>query len=632
MNNVWISIAFRAPCSCVVSAGRARPLLSLLNGLHYYGISQHAGYVAARVARNLPVVRQPCAYNVLGFRQNRRALISTSSVLQAKRVKARRGNSVSSNTTHPAAAPKLEKAPVIASHSEGAPLNDDEVSRKPTEELTWRDYAPEGGMPLFERDLELPELEQIFGVGNITPEEGNYVLNVMNWRRQSGALIDMGVELPLGSDISQDTALRALQYIRAADRHFDEQAAGQVWAEEETLRMYEQIQDRSVKLGLYKRDTEQSEDDEQMQGTPQGRARTEQSTLEAMRVENEAAWEMEQAARKEKEKKDQLALLRTKRGPLELAGGLQPTVKYTIGSEGGIMVTPANTKAELDQQRALSWRQYHAEQAQIIKDNVIPSLSSYQRLAPSLFVTLITVALCLYLSDSYTPAPTSARIFPDIPPAVATIGAITALNIIVFIACRWPPFYRFSNKYLQVSPAYPFAMSMLGSCWRHDTLFHLANNLIALWLFGPMLHNDVGRGSFIAIYIGAGALGGYISLVGDVLLRRNFATYGIGASGCTMGALAAACVVRPSGTVTIFGYEIPMAAWVFLALTGLNEGVAIWRGVSYGINHVAHLGGLVSGGVGAMYLRMKAQRDTALHDGSLMAEVKRVTDGVGVKT
>lgn len=84
---------------------------------------------------------------------------------------------------------RLQAAPTIASHTEGAVAPGEEA-------LTWRDYDPEGGMPLPGGERSQGEINAIFGGEQLDADTGNYILSVMHWRRLSGALIDAGLDFP----------------------------------------------------------------------------------------------------------------------------------------------------------------------------------------------------------------------------------------------------------------------------------------------------------------------------------------------------------------------------------------------------------------------------------------------------
>jgi rhomboid-like protein len=493
---------------------------------------------------------------------------------------------------------KLQPATTSASYTEGVV----ETASSDDATVTWRDYDPEGGMPLPDGERTQAEIDAIFGSEGIDVDTGNYILSVMQWRRLSGALIDVGLDFPTARQISRSHALKGLEYLRSLDSAFDEQAAGSVWAEEETERLRDELRERAVSLKLYKADPVEEEESEQ--GTEYGRAKTGGSALQQMQAYNEAKWEREEAARILKEQQEQTAAVHSSRGPLELSGGVQPVVALTnTDAHGDVSITGAQTKGWLKPVERKEWVKYYEDQATIIKDNVVPKLSALQRLGPATILALFTLTGLVILSDQYTPPSKSARIFPDYPPAVSTLGAITAITLTTFIFSRLPFFWRANSKFFCIVPAYPYAVSILGAAWRHDTVSHLAANLATLWLFGLSLHEDVGRGTFLAIFLGAGVFGGWVSLVRNVATKQ-WMTYSFGSSGGVLGVAAAACVLRPNGAVSVWGVEVPLVAWMLVGLYTAGELFGMLRlRRKTTTDHAGHLGGLLAGVAAAYHVK-----------------------------
>ena len=85
--------------------------------------------------------------------------------------------------------------------------------------------------------------------------------------------------------------------------------------------------------------------------------------------------------------------------------------------------------------------------------------------------------------------------------------------------------------------------------------------------------------------------------------------YIFGSSSCVLGVVAAACTLRPNGTIRVWGYDVPIAAWLFLAVYGVGQTVVAWRGLMPGIDHAGHLGGLAAGFVSALLVRGKVRRE-----------------------
>ena len=350
----------------------------------------------------------------------------------------------------------------------------------------WQDYDPEVGIPLNSGQLDQNTISNIFG-DNIHEDKGNHILRLMNYRRISGSLIDIGAVFPASDAISQNMATKALDYLRQQDPDFNEQEAGAAWAEAEVSKVEEQYMQRAEDLGLYRKTKDDPE--VQPQGTEYGRSRYGESALAALRRENKARWMEEDRKKKELEEQQRAQniaqLQATGTAPGHQGSQAAASEADRIASDNMALHQPV-TKAWLQPVERKGWVKYYEEQATIVKDNKVPQLSLLRRLGPSALLALGVLGGCLMLHDMYAPPPKSARMFPDTPPAVATLAAITAVNFVVFIAWRMPFMWRTMNKYFLVAPGYPFALGVFGSQFGHQTFVHLFTNTVLLWPFGLM--------------------------------------------------------------------------------------------------------------------------------------------------
>jgi membrane associated rhomboid family serine protease len=132
----------------------------------------------------------------------------------------------------------------------------------------------------------------------------------------------------------------------------------------------------------------------------------------------------------------------------------------------------------------------------------------------------------------------------------------------------------------------------------HAGLWHIAFNMLSLWMFGPRIEQVWGARAFVYFYLWCGIGGGITHLLfaGNARL--------VGASAAIMGVLLAYALRWPDDEVYIFGV-IPMKTkWLvlWLAVINLAMGVSSMKGGS-GVGWFAHLGGLAFGWV---YLRVSA--------------------------
>lgn len=138
------------------------------------------------------------------------------------------------------------------------------------------------------------------------------------------------------------------------------------------------------------------------------------------------------------------------------------------------------------------WVMRHREAA-TGKDEVPPEMTSFQRLWPSTLFTVAFTGFSILFARNYDPPTREARLFPDIPPAAATVMALIGINVIVFAAWRIvPPALKILNKYFIWTPGLPVSSSLLGSLFSHQDLRHLASNMLVLWVAGT-------KGEFLSL-------------------------------------------------------------------------------------------------------------------------------------
>jgi membrane associated rhomboid family serine protease len=150
-----------------------------------------------------------------------------------------------------------------------------------------------------------------------------------------------------------------------------------------------------------------------------------------------------------------------------------------------------------------------------------------------------------------------------------------------------------------LQPIGPFT-SVITAMFMHGTFFHLAGNMLYLWIFGDNVEDTLGHVRFLFFYLFSGIAATYIFAVTgpDSLVPM------VGASGAISGILGAYIVLFPSARVTtlvFFGFfwvmRIPamlvIGYWaLFQVLNGLLSESGIQQG---GIAWLAHVGGFVAG-------------------------------------
>jgi membrane associated rhomboid family serine protease len=185
---------------------------------------------------------------------------------------------------------------------------------------------------------------------------------------------------------------------------------------------------------------------------------------------------------------------------------------------------------------------------------------------------------------------------------LVTFGII-AVTMLVYLTQLIPgspvqEWLAFNSLY--VAPGWAFAPFQP---WRlftvlvvHGGFFHVALNMLAVWMIGRSLEPLLGRWRFLALYLLSG-LGGS---VGVALIAPGL--WVVGASGAVFGLLGALLVIGRHIGANIRGIVIILAINLVI---GFVPGFQVaWQ---------AHLGGLVVGAlVGLIYARTRSVRRRAL--------------------
>ena len=158
-------------------------------------------------------------------------------------------------------------------------------------------------------------------------------------------------------------------------------------------------------------------------------------------------------------------------------------VKGTNGTKGiQSRQTPAADVAVRERPPAPEWvRKYREKTEQMA---VPPEITTVERLLPSGLLVVVVVTLSLLFAKYYKPPSRDARLFPELPPAAATMLTIIAANVLVFFMWRIPPLWPLMYTTFAVAPVYPYARTMLGAPFSHQQFFHLFINMFILWMLG----------------------------------------------------------------------------------------------------------------------------------------------------
>lgn len=444
----------------------------------------------------------------------------------------------------------------------------------------------EHGVQLRPEPFSADEIKSIFGKAKVSPVVGNRVLAVLQSRREAGTL-DLDLPEDITHSVRKPSLDAALRFLRA-NYPLDEDAAILARIEREEVEEEQKLIRRAEELGLYKPqsgtyDAERGEKDD-----PSGK-----SALLEFRKRNEARI-------LEQEEKKRQAWLEGEQQDLEILKQ-QAEKNKALQTFENTTALEARPRADPQQRPLLAWIQKHHLRGM---DNSVDvsQMTNARRIIPSLAITLLTIGLAYVFAQNYEPPLKQDRMFPDTPPAAATAMAIIGLNLGVYLLWKVPPAWRMLNRHFIIVNAWPRATSMIGSVFSHQTLKHLALNMGLLWFIGTRLHDDIGRGNFLALYMAAGALGSFTSLAAHTLLLKDLAATSLGASGAMSSLVAAWCMLHSNDKLTIFflprEWQETFSAPGWLVLAGFvafetMSMVAPFRAARF--DHYAHLGGYLTG-------------------------------------
>ena len=186
------------------------------------------------------------------------------------------------------------------------------------------------------------------------------------------------------------------------------------------------------------------------------------------------------------------------------------------------------------------------------------------------------------------------------------VMALVAANLAMFVVDLADPTItrRFADNALLVADGEYYRM--LTAAFLHAGLFHLAFNMLGLYMFGSQVEAVAGPARFVALYV--------LSAVGGSACSHFFGppfTFGVGASGAVFGVLGAYFVharARGLDTSQVGG----------LIVINLFLGAVVPR-----IDNAAHVGGLLTGvAVAAAYEwsgRLRGSAAVAVEGGAVAA-------------
>ncbi|KAF7545863.1 hypothetical protein G7Z17_g8844 [Cylindrodendrum hubeiense] len=434
-----------------------------------------------------------------------------------------------------------------------------------------KDYRDQIGLSFRSLDLADSEVLKVFGRG-INSRRANHLLRILHGRRVAGTLEDPVFAVHT-AQYTKDQISKALGYLRKSIPVNEVLNAG-LRAEDE-LAQLEQDMEAEEKKGAKKSAKAGTKAEESAANPYVPDPVYGHSKLDEMRSRNVAKRKAKEVAEAEARR------LAEARGEV-VAGPLAKVSKQERQIE--------NPKIA----------EYH-KQAQSDLD-APPELKPWERIIPSATVVALVIGLLFSLATIYEEPEARYRLFPDISTAHATLGAIVAINILVYAGWRFPPLWSFFNRYMLSVVATVKPITMFTASFSHQKLSHLIMNMVPLWVVGSAVHDEVGRANFLALYLGCGALG-FVGSLATYTLRGWLHISSLGASAATMGLCSAYFWEHRTDGFKIFGLpQDGVHGIVFLALLFVPQLAAFGKTSKLKVDIASHLVGMAAGILGIAYI------------------------------
>ncbi|KAK1513185.1 rhomboid family protein [Colletotrichum tamarilloi] len=446
------------------------------------------------------------------------------------------------------------------------------------------DYKDKHGLRFREenKDLSAAEVRAVFGA-SLKPAAANRLLRIMHGRRVAGTLEDPAFAINTAAFTAQQRDA-ALAYLREKTPVDEVLNAG--------LRAEDELAALEKDLAEEESSADEGDAASSTAGSKTPSLRKETPVVKPDPVYGYSAFDAIRAKNQAKAAEEEARLI----AEAEAKG-----IEYNPGTLSIPIKRPPMTP------RMAKW----TEQGAASDLAAPPPLTFAERILPSAAVVLLLVASLSAFAAVYTPPRDADRLFPEVSASTATVGALIALNVLVSVAWRVPPLWRFLNRYFVLVHGMPRAVTMITANFSHSSLGHLATNMVGLWFMGTALHDEVGRANFLAIYLASGAVG-FLGSLTAFTLRGLLTVSTVGASGAVFGVATAYFWMHRFDSFKVLGFPPdPMNGPQGLGFIALILGFHIYAFFRRGkqtIDLTSHLFGMLAGLVGIEYVtRRKAE-------------------------
>jgi membrane associated rhomboid family serine protease len=202
---------------------------------------------------------------------------------------------------------------------------------------------------------------------------------------------------------------------------------------------------------------------------------------------------------------------------------------------------------------------------------------------------------------------------PSYSPPIVTV-ALISLNGLIYLyllslgegfqlaLVKWGTVPYEVTHGVELTPelAFSIPLSLFSSMFLHGGFFHLAGNMLYLWIFGDNVEDQLGHVKFLVFYVVCGLAASLL----HIFTAPDSQIPMVGASGAIAGVLGAYMIRFPKArilTLIFFGFFIRIVAIPALFVLGfwfilqLLYGLPSLGSTSGGVAWFAHVGGFLAG-------------------------------------
>jgi len=208
-------------------------------------------------------------------------------------------------------------------------------------------------------------------------------------------------------------------------------------------------------------------------------------------------------------------------------------------------------------------------------------------------------------------------------PVATPLLILTCMGVYLWLLSLSPEARVEATTLLGFMPGVLFGYGSIGNPWvspagsiftamfLHGGFFHLAGNMLYLWIFGDNVEDRFGHGRFVAFYLICGA----IAALAQASLDVRSTVPMVGASGAVSGVLGAYFMLYPRANVLLAMpfvlARVPALVMLALWFVGqLARSLLIEPGAA-GVAFSAHVGGFVAGAaLVRWFVRDRRKRDS----------------------